>query len=84
MKTSAASSTEFPLSASVRARPYTFKIPVLEAVTFSFSLVIALLLAISSHASDALAFGSLNDYVTPFLWGFGLDQIKQQATRLQS
>jgi hypothetical protein len=52
----------------------------LELAAFSISFVVACVLAVSFNYTGSEQLNSLNDYVTPFLWGFGLDQVKDRAT----
>jgi hypothetical protein len=52
----------------------------LELAAFSISFVVACVLAVSFNYTGSEQLTSLNDYVTPFLWGFGLDQVRDRAT----
>ena len=41
----------------------------------------AVALALITHQADIKSFESLSDYINPFLWGFGLDQMKSLVTK---
>lgn len=73
----------FPFGVSVRRRRLSLTLPIIDTAAFLATLVIALIVVFASHVGDARPFMTFNDYVTPFIWGFGLDQIKEQATRLK-
>ena len=47
-----------------------------EAVSFVITLVGAVALALLANYADARPLESIQDYINPFLWGFGLDRMK--------
>ena len=50
-------------------------------MSWFISLLVALMLALLTNYSGMEVFDTLADFVTPFLWGFGLDQFKNSALR---
>jgi hypothetical protein len=53
----------------------------IDHFAFWTSVTIALFAAVVFHYSGMERFDTLNDYATPFLWGFGLDQLKDKFVR---
>lgn len=61
---------------SYRDKKYRADISSVEFITFVTAFLIALGFAINLHFDEMSHFLSFKDWVTPFLWGFGLDQGK--------
>lgn len=47
-----------------------------EAVSFLITMIGAVALALLAKYADARPLESIQDYINPFLWGFGLDRMK--------
>ena len=77
-----ANGARFDLSLRVRALQSGDSI-IARAEVLSTLVVLggAVLLALITHQGDIKSFGSLSDYINPFLWGFGLDQMKSLVTK---
>lgn len=61
---------------SYHDKKYRADISSVEFITFVTAFLIALGFAINLHFDEMTHFLSFKDWVTPFLWGFGLDQGK--------
>jgi hypothetical protein len=61
---------------SYHDKKYRADISSVESITFITAFLIALGFAINLHFDEIRHFLSFKDWVTPFLWGFGLDQGK--------
>jgi hypothetical protein len=61
---------------SYHDKKYRVDISSVEFITFITAFLIALGFAINLHFDEVTHFFSFKDWVTPFLWGFGLDQGK--------
>ncbi|MFQ5865738.1 MAG: PKD domain-containing protein [bacterium] len=62
-------------------RPFLLKrlhsdIRMLDSIAFVITVVIATIIGLQTHYVQNATFGSLNDYLTLFLWGFSLDSAK--------
>jgi hypothetical protein len=61
---------------SYHDKKYRVDISSVEFITFVTAFLIALGFAINLHFDEMMPVLSFKDWVTPFLWGFGLDQGK--------